>query len=263
MTPNASPRPAPAPYPHTVSTSRVFTPILIIDDHEMFSTVLTLALRSHKLDARQLTGTDPAATILAQIQHLPPGLVLLDPRLGHDQDGHPVDGVGLVRPLCAHGWAVVVLSDSRDEARIAAAIAAGAIGSLAKSAPFHTLLDTLRAAAAGEPLMTDPARQRWLQHHYASQNNRRRLTQRLDRLSPREREVLDLLSSGQRAPDIAAHFVVALTTVRTQIRAILTKLEVNSQLEAVALTRRHLSCERCRALGLTPHGDISPSTCCH
>jgi DNA-binding NarL/FixJ family response regulator len=43
------------------------------------------------------------------------------------------------------------------------------------------------------------------------------------------------MAQGRRATAIAEHFVVSLTTVRTQIRAILVKLEVNSQLEAVAL----------------------------
>jgi DNA-binding NarL/FixJ family response regulator len=54
----------------------------------------------------------------------------------------------------------------------------------------------------------------------------------------REREVLALLAQDYRAGATAEHLVVSLTTVRTQIRAILVKLEVNSQLEAVALANR-------------------------
>lgn len=58
------------------------------------------------------------------------------------------------------------------------------------------------------------------------------------RLTPRERAVLDRLAGGTRAAGIAAEFVVSVSTVRTQIRSILAKLEVSSQLEAVALVRR-------------------------
>jgi DNA-binding CsgD family transcriptional regulator len=57
-------------------------------------------------------------------------------------------------------------------------------------------------------------------------------------LSPREREVLELLTEGMRAAAIAEYFVVSMPTVRTQIRSILAKLDVSSQLEAVALFRQ-------------------------
>jgi DNA-binding NarL/FixJ family response regulator len=61
---------------------------------------------------------------------------------------------------------------------------------------------------------------------------------RLGRLSRREREVFELLAQGHNAAKIAERFVVSMTTVRTQIRSGLAKLEVNSQLEAVALISR-------------------------
>jgi len=57
----------------------------------------------------------------------------------------------------------------------------------------------------------------------------------LARLTPREREVLELLATGMRAADVAEHGWRSLPTVRTQIRSILVKLGVTSQLEAVAL----------------------------
>jgi DNA-binding NarL/FixJ family response regulator len=47
-----------------------------------------------------------------------------------------------------------------------------------------------------------------------------------------------MLAQGRRAQAVAEHFVVSLATVRTQIRAVLAKLEVSSQLEAVALYRK-------------------------
>jgi DNA-binding NarL/FixJ family response regulator len=93
-------------------------------------------------------------------------------------------------------------------------------------------------AAVGEPVMTEGERQTWLRRHTSYQALERERSRRLARLSPREREVLDLLAEGHRAAEVAEHFVVSMTTVRTQIRAILTKLQVNSQLEAVALLRQ-------------------------
>lgn len=215
-------------------------PVVVINDHELFSTALTLALRSHGLDARGLEitgGTE--TTILTRIAALPAGLALLDLRLGADGAGCVLDGLELIAALRARGWSVLVVSATRDPRREAAAIAAGAIGLVSKSSPFATLLATVRSAAAGEPVMSEVDRQYWLARHRGYQTQHGELARRLARLSAREREVLALLGQGYRAAAIAQTSVVSLTTVRTQIRAILTKLEVNSQLEAVALASNH------------------------
>jgi DNA-binding CsgD family transcriptional regulator len=66
--------------------------------------------------------------------------------------------------------------------------------------------------------------------------------ERWQRLTPREREVVGRIVAGRRPVHIAAEFVVSVATVRSQIRSILAKLEVGSQLEVAALVRRH---ERC------------------
>jgi DNA-binding NarL/FixJ family response regulator len=118
---------------------------------------------------------------------------------------------------------------------MAGAVAAGAIGAVSKSATLQVLLDTVFAAAAGDEVMTEEERNEWLLRYQSYQAQRRELDQHLARLTPREREVLDLLDQGNSARTIAVHLVVSLTTVRAQIRAILAKLDVKSQLEAVAL----------------------------
>ena len=66
--------------------------------------------------------------------------------------------------------------------------------------------------------------------------------ERWQRLTPREREVVSRIVAGRRPALIAQEFVVSVATVRSQIRSILAKLEVSSQLEVAALVRRH---ERC------------------
>ena len=81
-------------------------------------------------------------------------------------------------------------------------------------------------------------REQFIRLHRDREHERRDLYEKLGRLTQREREVLALLAGGKRAQSVADHFVVSLATVRTQIRAVLTKLEVGSQLEAVALYRK-------------------------
>jgi DNA-binding NarL/FixJ family response regulator len=207
--------------------------VLIIDDHLLFCTALRMALRAEGLDAHQLPITEHNG-ILAAAARFPAGVVLLDLNLGLDAVGRPVHGAELVFGLGHQGKRTLVVSGG-DGPATAAAIAAGAIGSLSKSIPFETLIHTVGQAAAGQPIMTEAERQRWVSQHHHYIDRQRQFAKRMDRLSPREHEVLTLLAHGHRASAIAEQFVVSMTTVRTQIRAILTKLEVNSQLEAVAL----------------------------
>jgi DNA-binding NarL/FixJ family response regulator len=211
-------------------------PVLVIDDHELFSTSLTMALRSEGFDAHTL----PVACVhdfLERNTMGPIGLVVLDLDLGQDADGRYVNGADLVSGLRGLGWKVLVVSGV-DPPGVAAAIASGAIGSVPKSRSFDVLLGTVMTVASGDPVMTDAEHQGWLELHHRYLAQEREVSRRLLRLSPREREVLELLTEGIRAAAIAKHFVVSMPTVRTQIRSILAKLDVSSQLEAVALFRQ-------------------------
>ena len=100
------------------------------------------------------------------------------------------------------------------------------------------LLGKVRAALAGLPVMAAETRQLLIDSFLVRDAERREIAEKLDRLTRREREVLAELASGHRAQAVADHYVVSLATVRTQIRSVLSKLEVGSQLEAVALYRR-------------------------
>ena len=212
--------------------------VLIIDDHRLFATALRMTLRQHNLIAHQAPSTG-AETILAYAATLPAGLAVLDVHLGRDAAGGWVEGCALVAPLRGRGWAVLIVSSGYDEPSVAAAVAAGAIGVIDKTHSFERFLAAIVAAAAGRPVMTEQRRQEWLARHRGHRLQQRHLSWRFDQLSGREREVLALLVGGHRAGEIAEHFTVSLSTVRTEIGAILDKLDVKSQLEAVALASQH------------------------
>jgi DNA-binding NarL/FixJ family response regulator len=166
-------------------------------------------------------------------------LVVLDLDLGRDGDDRYLNGADLVEGLRARGWKALVVTGSANRPEVATEpIAAGAIGSVAKSQSFEVLLRTVTAAAEGAPVMTAAEHQSWLERHRRYLAREREMSRRLSRLSPREREVLGLLAEGKRAAAITEHFAVSMPTVRTHIRSILAKLEVGSQLEAVALVRQ-------------------------
>ena len=107
----------------------------------------------------------------------------------------------------------------------------------ATPSPSPSLLERFRRVVDGEavtPLGDRLRSQRELDDHRRA--DRRRLAP-FESLTPRERDVLALIVDGRPAAEIARRAAVALPTVRTQVRSILQKLEVNSQMAAAAMAR--------------------------
>lgn len=205
-------------------------PVLIVDDHALVAGSLRLALRGRGIEAEALLPEeflprldDPAR---------PGALILLD--LDLDQD---VDGAALVPRLRRAGWRVLLVTGSTDEVRIAAGIAAGALGRLSKSAPFEELVDAAVRAAQGRMLMSAAERARWESIGATGEERRRDERERWSRLTPRERQIAGRIADGRRTAAIAAEFGVSVATVRTQLRSIRSKLEVRSQLEIAVHAR--------------------------
>jgi DNA-binding NarL/FixJ family response regulator len=205
-------------------------PVLVVDDHQLISGALAMALRGRGIDAAAVS---PDA-LTARIDAPAPdgGLVLLDLGLGPG-----LDGADLVPRLCAAGWRVLVVTASTDEATVAVAVRAGALGWVSKTAPFDQLVATAARAAAGRPLMSAAERARLELLAESSTAAARREEDLWAKLTPRERQIVDRIIEGRRPTSIAEEFVVSVATVRTQIRSILTKLGVSSQLEVAALAR--------------------------
>jgi DNA-binding NarL/FixJ family response regulator len=210
--------------------------VVIVEDHALLSTTLAMALRRHGVEARSCDGGTPEA-VRAVVAGVTPGVALVDVDLGSGPRGEPLNGIDLVPTLVGDGWRVVVMTGSAPETEIAKAVTAGAVGWVHKTAPFPDLLAAVLDAVAGRPVMAESERQRFAQVHHVEQARDRARRAGLDLLTAREREVLDGLVAGKRAAAIAEESVVSLATVRAQIRAILAKLGVSSQLEAVALVR--------------------------
>ena len=211
--------------------------VLIVDDHDLVGTTLAYSLSAEGFAARRASAVDVAG-VLTETVGLKVGLALLDLDLGRDRSGRRFDGVDLVAPLTGRGWRCIVLSSTVDRSRIGAALAAGALAAVPKQAAFPQLLGKVRAALAGRPVMAPETRQRLIDSYRACDAERREIVDKLNRLTRREREVLAELARGNRAQAVADRYVVSLATVRTQIRSVLNKLEVGSQLEAVALYRK-------------------------
>lgn len=222
---------------------RAAAPIRVVDDHQLVASSLAAGLRAAGYHDTRHLPIRSIPELLATIGWIVrTGLVLLDLELGHDHTGGRIDGVALVAPLRDAGWRVLALSDNTAPERIGAALAAGATGAVPKAAPFATLLTALRNTLADRPVVPEAQRRELIEHHRRHRRDHRDLHEAVAALTVREREILEHMAAGRRAQAIAETYVVSVATVRTQIRGVLTKLGVNSQLEAVALySRQHRS----------------------
>lgn len=205
--------------------------ILIVEDHALLAHTLLLGLAGRGLTARAAR-PGGAEAVIEQATYLRPVLVLLDLDLGG------VDGLDLLPALRALGARVLVVTAERDESRLAAAIALGAYGWVSKTEPFERLLEAVEMILEGRPLLTRAGLQQLATTGRERLEEDRDLKDRMALLTAREHEVLRALEEGHSAQDIARQLVVSIGTVRSHIRAILTKLGVSTQLAAVALARR-------------------------
>jgi DNA-binding NarL/FixJ family response regulator len=205
--------------------------VLLVDDHHLLAQTLAIALGPHGVEA-SLAPLDSAEAVLAAAEAAAYDLVLLDLDLGG------LDGADLVPGLVATGSRVLVLSGTTRPEAVGRALELGAIGAVSKTLPFERLLPTVAGAARGEAVMDLQVRRDLLQAARTSRRERATARAPFEQLSPREDEVLRDLAEGRSVGEIAAAAYVSEATVRTQVRGVLTKLGVGSQLAAVAAARR-------------------------
>jgi len=135
----------------------------------------------------------------------------------------------------------LLLTNSVDESRWGAAIESGVHTVLTMSEGLDEVARVLRLVAAGRNGFSETLRQRSLEAWHRAGDEHRALVGRMGQLTPREMAVLGLLANGLTVKEIALRSDVAEGTVRSQVKSVLRKLGVSSQLAAVAAHRRVVS----------------------
>lgn len=205
------------------------TSIAIIDDHALLGQVLAHDLTQRGLDV-----------ILAPLVHdvvrwidvEGAEIVLLDLELGPDMPS----GAELIEPIQAIGAKVVVFSGVENPILLARCLELGALGILPKSMAFDELVaEITRCIDSGETCPPAARRLELLQLLSTHRRTREDALRPFGELSEREAAILLDLMSGKSVSDISESSYVAISTVRSQVKSVLRKLDVTSQLQAVAM----------------------------
>lgn len=175
-------------------------------------------------------GDGQAAVALARRHRL--DVLLLDIRMPK-MDG--IEATRLIRALADPPEVLILTTFDTDENAFDA-LGAGAAGFLVKDTPPGQLLDAVRAAAAGGAVISPVTTRRLVDHLVAARLDRHRpAPDALASLTEREREVLALVARGCSNREISARLHIAELTTKTHVSRILTKLGLDSRVQAAAL----------------------------
>ena len=201
------------------------TRVLIIEDHQVVAEGLA-ALINAQDDMTVVGHAGSVADSIVRAAELKPALVLIDFRL---TDGTGADAAAAIRQLKPDAKLIFLTREDTDAARFAA-LESGASAFIHKSRAAQDVVDAIRTVAGGGTLFTPRAIATLL-------NSRREIETQLERLTPREKEVLRMMAEGTSSRDIAKKLGISYTTVRTHIRSLGSKLGVHSKLEAIVKAR--------------------------
>jgi DNA-binding NarL/FixJ family response regulator len=202
--------------------------VLLVDDDDLMRAGLRAVLSS-----------DPHVDVVGEaangreaverVRALRPDLVLMDVRMPD------LDGIAATREALAASpdVKVVILTTFEQDDYVFGALSAGASGFLLKRTRPEELLAAIQTVAAGDSLLS-PSVTRTVIERMAHQPTPDLGSSRLlADLTPREREVLELLARGLSNAEIAGELVIEDSTVKTHVRRILTKLRLRDRIHAV------------------------------
>jgi DNA-binding NarL/FixJ family response regulator len=153
-------------------------------------------------------------------------------------DGNGVDLVAEFRAATPEGG-VMILTASNDRRDVARAVEAGAAGVVHKSAGIDEIIESLRRVCDGQTLLPAQELVELLRMASVEREQREQVGRRVQRLTPREREVLQALADGLNNKEIARRLSITVETQRTHMVNILGKLGVHSQLQALVFAIRY------------------------
>lgn len=203
--------------------------VLIADDHPAFRRGLALMIERVP-EIEIVAEAETGAHAVEQARDSSPDVVMMDLRMPE------LDGIEATRRISRldRPPAVIVLTMFEDDDSVFAAMRAGARGYLLKGADQDEIVGAIRAAAIGQVILGPEIATRVIAHFSTGAGSS---TAAFPALTPREREVLELIARGKANATIAHELMITLKTARNHVSNIFTKLQVNDRAAAIVKAR--------------------------
>ncbi|MBD7994371.1 response regulator transcription factor [Arthrobacter sp. Sa2CUA1] len=198
--------------------------VLLVDDHLVVRSGLT-ALLATQPDLKVVAGAATGEEALAQVEKHSPAVVIMDLAMGAG-----MDGIEAIRQLRRRNsaQAIIVFTTYDSDADIVRAVDAGAMGYLLKDASPEEIFAAVRGAVQGRSIMSPPVASRLFQQ----------LRNPEAVLTPREAELLSLLTEGLSNRDLGRRLSISEATVKTHLAHIYAKLGVETRAAAISTAIR-------------------------
>ena len=206
--------------------------VVVVDDHDLFRTGLRSLLEEQGVNV--VGEAANGQTAIRIVSELAPDVVIMDlnmPGLTGVETTRQLSGIA---PLAR----VVVLTISADDDDVMNAVMAGACGYLLKDSSIQELIVGIRAAAAGESLISPQIAAKVLQRLRAQSTSEDAAATIRAELSDREIEVLKLIANGKDNAQIARELFISPKTVKNHISNILMKLQIDNRIQAAVYAVR-------------------------
>jgi DNA-binding NarL/FixJ family response regulator len=202
--------------------------VLLVDDDDLMRVGLRGVLSTD--EGLEVVGeaADGRAAI-AQTRRLGPDVVLMDVRMPD------LDGISATREILSVSKKVriVILTTFEQDEYILGALRAGASGFLLKRTSPEQLIAAIHTVAAGDSLLSPSVTRTVIDRLTQAPTPDASARDRLDELTPRERQVLELVAQGLSNAEIAAALVVEESTVKSHVKRVLGKLRLRDRVQAV------------------------------
>ena len=216
----------------THSSEELSPRVLLVDDHDLFRSGLRTLLEEQGVDIVGEAQTGSEA--LVAVREAAPDVIVMDLNMPGISGVEAIRQMTMIAPLTR----VLVLTISDEDADVMDAILAGACGYLLKDASIHELMAGIRAAAAGESLVSPAIATKVLRRLRATNSSPREAEAIRSELSDREIQVLKLIANGKDNAQIAADLHISPKTVKNHISNILMKLQIDNRIQAAVYAVR-------------------------